>query len=494
MASPDPDPSMTLQPKFTPHLQRLDLAALLALLLINLVWLSALAFPFLDLDDNLYITGNPAILHGLSWQTFSWAFTNSNAEFWLPLTWLSLALDSTLFGTHAWGYHLTNILFHVANTLLLYLLFRKICGGIGKSLFAAALFAVHPQRIESVVWATERKDVLAVFFGLLTLLAYVRYARSKNFPRYFLVCLLFLCGLMSKPMLVTLPLILLLLDYWPLNRLDRFTFTTLWPLLKEKIPLFAFSAGISIDTLLMRAAGGSPDSPLLVRLSNMVLSYSLYIRDFFYTGFLSLAYLPRTNIPMWIIVALLVAFFLINAFLFLQLRRKKNFAKPLLIGWLWFLISLFPMSGIIQSGSIIRADRFSYFPIIGILIMLIWGIAPAISLHRLPRSLLALAACAILIFSIVGTWQRLSLWREPLQLYEHDLAQDDNNFYLHMIAGFACEERNLDDRALAHFKRAAELEPDAARIYRREASNIFKRHLAAAASQNHPNTIPAPIR
>jgi hypothetical protein len=432
-----------------PHGRR-DCRAYAAILIINLLWLIALHVPFIHLDDALYITDNPIVRAGLTPAGIRWAFTTQLGGFWMPLTWVSLMTDVSLFGTSAWGFHLTNIILHILNALLVYRLLREVAGGVGASMLAALLFSLHPQRVESVAWAVERKDLLAALFGLLALLAYVRYVKQTTALRSLAVFTLMLASLLSKPMLLTLPLLLLVLDYWPLQR----TATTPWPrLLREKLPLFLLAIAMGINTYMIQAASGYLRGDLSVRLRNCILSYALYLRDSIAPRWLALHYWPRTHIPIWQLVTAIAILAAVTA---LALALKPPQRKPALAGWIWFVIAIFPMTGILQSGYSIRADRFMYFPSLGLIIALLWGFVPALRLANAARIVLAIAAVSLLTWCTID---RLRLWRDPLALYEHDLQIEPDNPVLHTMAGMAARERGLHDDARRHFHRAHELDP-----------------------------------
>jgi hypothetical protein len=462
---------------------RWDIFACLVLLGCCAIWLLAIPLPYQPMDDPTYILDNPYVRNGLSWATVQWAFTTTLGGFWFPLTWLSLALDSTLFGMHAWGYHLTNVLFHAMNTLLVYALFRRLTAGERTGtwkacLFAAALFAVHPQRVESVVWAVERKDVLAAFFGLLTLLMYLVYVRKPSPERYLGVTLLLVCSLLSKPMLVTIPALLLVLDYWPLERLKS---GRVWAVAREKIPWLLIALAISLNTYLIQLSQGVLAGSMGERARNAAVNYFLYVRDFFYMRHLAVVYGPMPWVGAWQVTAAVLFVVAVTAIAATLAWRNIPGGKPFLVGWLWYAGVVFPMSGIVQSGYNIRADRFSYFPMLGLTLALVWGVLPLLSVGRWRwGSMLA----AIAVVGLLG-WlsvERMKLWQDPAMLAEHDLRIEPDNAMLEALAGFGLEkhlefdatapdadatayaekEHELRDRAFAHFRRAEKLDPSLA--------------------------------
>jgi tetratricopeptide (TPR) repeat protein len=422
---------------------------------------------FINYDDPRYVYENPSVLQGLTWQGIRWAFIHSHAANWHPLTWLSHMLDVELFGLWPGGHHLTSVLFHALNAVLLFWLLHQLTGSLWPSAFAAAFFAVHPLRVESVAWIAERKDVLSGFFFLLTLLAYVRYARLPWSPwRYALVFFLFAAGLMAKPMLVTLPLILLLLDFWPLNRLAPAksqpafrwkSFALSRRVLLEKIPLLALVLGSCIATILAqeKAIQNFAQYSLGLRMANAANSYMTYFKQMvcpvelaiFYPY--SAKYLHPANI-LCAVFLLLLLFGVTWA-----LRRRYPF---LIVGWWWYFIMLIPVIGIVQVGSQAHADRYTYLPHIGLIIAFVWLAVPkkdAFPSYPWKRSM---ALVILLLFSRLA-YLEASQWKNSETLWRRALAHTPPNVIVHTNLGMLLIESGRVDESLHHFQQAAEIDP-----------------------------------
>ncbi|HEV7925868.1 MAG TPA: tetratricopeptide repeat protein [Verrucomicrobiae bacterium] len=411
---------------------------------------------FVNYDDPAYITSNEAIRHGLTAQSVQWAFETGAASNWHPLTWLSHMADVDLYGMEPAGHHLTSVLLHAANGVLLFLILLRMTGALWRSAFVAAVFALHPLRVESVVWVSERKDVLSTFFWMLTVWAYVRYARefkvrgSKFKVFYVLSLVFFACGLMSKPMLVTLPLVLLLLDYWPLERLAQ----GVAGLVKEKIPFFILAAASSVVTFLVQRHGGSVSSltgvPVGARLGNAFISYVRYVQKLFWPARLSPLYPHPGYWPWWEVAG---AVLLLTAITVWVVRRAH--AQPYLaVGWFWFVVILAPTIGLVQVGIQSMADRYSYVASVGLLIMLTWGAAEWIGSRRwvlATAAALALGACAIL------TPRQAAFWRTSETLFTHAVDVTDNNYLAYNNLGFDLSNRGEMERAMVDFRRALEI-------------------------------------
>ena len=331
-------------------------------------------FDFVSFDDTAYVLNNPHLRHGLSWEGIRWAFGTTSCEFWHPLTWLSFLLDFELFGLHPGGYHLTNVVWHLLATLLLFALFCRMTGCLWRSAFVAAFFALHPLHVESVAWVSERKDVLSAFFWMLTLYLYVYYTEKPALKRYLPVVFSFVCGLMSKPMVVTLPLVMILLDVWPLKRLN-FDREGLLLQLKEKLPLLTLSAVFTAVTLYAqyRPAGRDLQFPLASRAANAFVSLVTYLQKTLWPTHLAAFYPFPDHIPALKAVAAVALIFLITASAAAAAKRLPF----LFVGWFWFLICISPVAGVVPIGDFAMADRFHYLPSIGLSVILAWGL-PAI--------------------------------------------------------------------------------------------------------------------
>lgn len=403
-------------------------------------------YGFVNYDDDDYVSNNPVVRAGLTWPGFVWAFDDQHDCNWHPLTWLSHMTDCQLFGVNPGAMHLENVLLHCANAVLLLLLLNSMTQAFWRSASVAALFALHPLRVESVAWIAERKDVLSGFFFMLTLLCYVKaVTRGKaqvagkdanpspatcHLPLYRLSLLCFVLGLLSKPMLVTVPIVLLLLDFWPLQRFtihdSRFVIIRL---IREKIPFFLLSVIAGIITLFAQRAGGSwvpVNTPFFSRIGNVVIGYWNYIEKLFWPQNLSFLYLRSDRIST---AAFFLAVFLaaISAIAAIQLRRRPWFAA----GWLWFLVMLLPVSGLLQLGRLSIADRYTYLPAIGFYIIVVWGIADVFAVlfsQKICHWLATAGATAILLACAILTRQQLACWQNPQTLMEQALKVDPNNY------------------------------------------------------------------
>jgi protein O-mannosyl-transferase len=413
---------------------------------------------FTNFDDDGYITGNTHVTGGLTWPAIVWAFKSGYAANWHPLTWISHMVDSQLYGLNPAGHHLTNALLHIANTLLLFILLNMTTGAIWRSAFVAALFAWHPMHVESVAWAAERKDVLSAFFWMLTLIAYAKYAKAPK-PTgsaalfYSLALLFFACGLMSKPMVVTLPFILLLLDFWPLG---RFNASSIKRLVIEKIPFLALSFCGSVATYLVQKTGGAVSSdPLSFRIENALWAYERYIAKIFWPTNLAVVYpFPNYSLIVPAIVAALLLIICSVAFISLSQRLPYLFT-----GWFWFLGTLVPVIGIVQVGSASMADRYSYLPSIGLFILVTWGLS---DFFQSPggKKFVAAAGIAALAGCFVLTDIQITYWRSSITLFRHALDVTMDNYVADACSGQALDAAGDDKDALGYCREAVKLDPD----------------------------------
>jgi len=429
---------------------------------------------FINYDDITYVTGNPHLQAGFSPEGIIWAFTSGYAGNWHPLTWISHILDIQLYGMDPGRHHLTNVLFHIGNTLLLFLVFRRMTGALWCSAFIAALFALHPLHVESVAWIAERKDVLSTFFWMLTMGAYAWYVERRGFLRYLLVLLFFILGLMAKPMLVTLPFVLLLLDYWPLS---RFQFghqngniviqrkSVVIRLICEKIPLFALAAASCIVTLFAQQSGGAVCSfsafPINIRIANALVSYVGYIVKMLWPHQLAVLY-PYPGMLPWIQVigaCLLLVFISILAFM--ALKR----CPWLIVGWVWYIVTLVPVIGLVQVGSQAMADRYTYVPLIGIFIMIAFGVPELMSGWRYRKIGLSTMAVACLLVLMATTWFQVRYWANSVTLFERALAVTENNYVLHSNLGVTLFSKGKVDEAIDHFHDAMRINPRYAKAH-----------------------------
>lgn len=451
------------------HLIRNALTCLFLIAIILAVYLQVKDFEFITLDDNNYVFQNPYVQQGLTQKSIITAFTTTTGSFWIPVTVLSLMTDYEIYGLNAGGYHLTNVLFHILNTLLLFFTLKQLTGSFFRSSFAASFFAVHPMFVESVAWISERKDVLSMFFLLLTIIFYNRYARQKNTAGYFYIFIFFALGLMAKPMLVTLPFALLLLDYWPLNRLSlsRKNFLKkLTPLLIEKIPLFFFSILFSIITFTTQNRGGAvvrlENYPIIVRINNAVISYILYLKKFFIPTDLAVFYPhPLNTIPLWQ-TAISASLLMLVSYAAIRLSKKYPF---FLMGWLWFAGILFPVIGISQSGLQAMADRFIYIPSIGLIIIMTWGATTFINSLNIKRKIIVPLVFLILFIFSATAWIQTGYWQNSIVLFRHTIKVTKNNYTAHSCLANAYFDRNIYTFAKEHYVKALEINPSHAKTY-----------------------------
>ena len=448
--------------------RRLLIGPMLVLLTLAVYWPVA-EFQFVIIDDPLYVTENPHVLRGLSWDNVDWAIMNSDVAMWHPLTWLSLMLDVELFGLQPGGFHLINLLLHIANTLLLYAVLKQMTAAIWQSALVAALFAIHPLHVESVAWITERKDVLSLFFGLWSLWAYTLYARRPSKTWYLLSLSAFTLSVLAKPMLVTLPFLLLVLDCWPLQRV-RFSGDDTTPadnplrswrlLLIEKIPFLIPAILCSVLTFLTEQHGGALPSltayPPAVRLCNAVVVYVLYILQMFWPVNLAVYYPhPGAAIPMEQVLGAASVLTIITIAAWYARRRHPY----LLVGWLWYLGTLLPMIGLVQVGAYRMADRFTYFPLIGLFIAIAWLLA---SLVRNGRGQPVVITAVVLAVLGALTWSariQAAYWRNSELLFRRAIAVTENNALAHNNLGLALDDQGRFAEAIEQFQIALSVDP-----------------------------------
>lgn len=493
------------------------LASLLLGVITFVIHCHACANDFVNYDDDIYVTRNKEVLGGLTWPNLAWAWTSIDASNWHPLTWMSLQLDSALFAKPGPGHsrvidprgcHFTNALLHTANTVLLFWVLRLLTGFLGRSWIVAALFALHPLHVESVAWVSERKDVLSTLFWMLTLLAYYFYAQKPGWRRYLLVVLPFALGLAAKPMLVTLPFVMLLLDYWPLERLARVagaesskprsvgesgasktqprlpsrqapgtqysvqrtpykSSVRKWrPLFLEKVPLLALSAASSGVTLHAQHHGKAVASlsylPLAARISNALTAYAAYIGKMFYPVDLALIYPHPGNYLPGMQVAMALAVVAAVSLLVIKLGSRFPYLP---VGWLWYLGTLVPVIGLIQVGQQAMADRYTYIPLIGLFIMLAWGVADLAIWSRMEKVALPVTAMALLILGLLS-WYQIEIWRDSVTLWSHTVNVTSNNAEARNQLGMALTEVGEIDEAIHQYQEALKMSPHSARTYR----------------------------
>jgi tetratricopeptide (TPR) repeat protein len=435
-------------------------AGLLALT-VGLLFAQTSRYEFLNFDDDKYVTNNPPVAGGLTPSGIVWAFTDTHTSNWIPVTWISLMLDCELYGKNAGGHHITNVILHAVTAGLLLLVQWSMTRRLWPSALAAAVFAVHPLRVESVAWVTERKDVLSGLFFVLALGAYVAYVRRPfSLGRYSAVALWFLLGMMAKPILVTFPFLLLLLDYWPLGRLRG----RLAARIVEKLPLLALAAGIGVVALCIRGTTTAATGrfSLAWRLENALVSYVFYLGKLFYPVHLAVLY-PRVSLlPVWKVVAASLVLAGISAAAF-HWRRRLPY---LLVGWLWYLGMMVPVIGLLQVGVGNGANRFTYLPQIGLAVALAWALADAYRRWPAGRWACGVGAAVVLAAMMAGAWHETDHWRDSLSMWQHTLACTGSNHVAETNYGAALADAGRFEEAIAHYRKALEFEPDAPLVHR----------------------------
>jgi len=424
---------------------------------------------FIDYDDNEYVYDNPVVARGLTLKGIVWAFSFHAAN-WHPLTWLSHMLDCQLYGLHPGGHHLTNVLLHTATVIMFFLVLRRMTGALWRSAFVAAVFAIHPLRVESVAWVAERKDVLSGLFFMLTMGAYVRYVRRSQSPvRYGLVVLLFALGLMCKPMLVTLPLVLLLLDYWPLQRAEP-----AWKLAREKLPLLALSAAACVVTLLAQTetVQSMETISLPLRLGNALASCMIYLRQMIFPAGLAVPYpYPHNGLPGWEVALAGTLLAGLSAAAWWQRGRQPW----MLMGWLWYLVMLLPVVGLIQVGGQAHADRYTYLPQIGIYVAVTWLAAEWGAKRHAGRAALGGLMAAVLGALIMCARQQTAYWKNSETLWTHALGCTASNQVAHDNLGVTFVQQGRVDEAIVQYQSAVQIDPGYAEAHNNLATALARK-------------------
>lgn len=428
---------------------------------------------FINFDDDIYITNNRYVQEGLTVKGLAWAFTTTHAANWHPITWISHMIDCELYGLNPMGHHWTNLQIHIANTLLLFFIFQQMTGAMWRSAFVAALFAVHPLHVESVAWIAERKDLLSTFFGLLAIQMYHRYVLKKKLFFYLMIILFFGLGLMAKPMLVTFPFVLLLLDYWPLKRfqssddrtysksLRRFDFPKLLRLFLEKVPLLFLSL-ISSGVTIIAQKGMNALPPLelyslLVRIKNALVTYVGYLVKTAWPKSLSVYYPhPGDTLPGWHVFGAILLIVGISVLVILAVKQYPY----MIVGWLWYLGTLVPVIGLVQVGGQAMADRYTYIPLIGIFIIFAWGFHDVGGEHFYRKVFISIFAMVILSTFIGRTFIQTNYWKNSITLFENANRINGNISLVHNNLGVAYYDIENYDRAIFHYKKALVIEPE----------------------------------
>lgn len=432
-------------------------------------------YGFVNYDDLTYVSKNQNIKSGITWESVKWAFATGHAGNWHPLTWISHMLDWRLFGTDAGWHHLTSLFLHIANALLLFAVLRRMTNTLWRSAFVAAAFALHPLHVESVAWITERKDVLSTFFWMLTMAAYLRYVQRPGPVRYLLALLFFAMGLMAKPMLVTLPFVLLLLDYWPLGRFQfgqnvkhlgrqRSKSTNavsqrrpLYHLLWEKVPFLAISAISSVVTFLVqRSAGAVKEASFTIRIANAFVSYGKYIGKTIWPSRLAMFYpYPDKTDLIWQAVAFASLSVIISVTVVCLMRRRRY----LFTGWLWYLGTLVPVIGLVQVGDQALADRYTYIPLVGLFIIIAWGVSDLIAKWRFRKPALAASAIAVLLALSICAHRQQRHWRNTTTLCEHAFEVTQDNYVAHFCMAGDLLRQGKTNQAIAHYRQSLQIKP-----------------------------------
>ena len=453
-------------------IRRAVLPLLLLLIVVAAFW-PVMENGFINLDDPGYIFRNVHVTSGLSVQNTEWALLAMEMQNWHPLTWLSHQADAEMFGLNPAGHHFTSLLLHACSTVLLFLFLYRATGAYWQSGFVAALFGIHPLHVESVAWAAERKDVLSGLFWMLTLLAYARYVARPQAARYGLVVTMFLFGLLAKPMLVTLPFVLLLLDYWPFERVlvqesvrpGRCPPASLARAGLEKVPLLALAAASSIITVYAQRGGGAISTlgevPATLRVSNAVVSGMSYVVKMFWPTNLSILYPLDVSLPAWKIAG--SALILLScSYLAIRLAKRHPY---LCVGWFWYLGTLIPVIGIVHVGSQAMADRYTYLPLIGLFVMIAFGVPTLLARFRHRTQVLAAAGAVTLLPCAYLTHARIADWRDDMSIFTQALRVTERNLVVHYNLGVALAEKGRNDEAVAQYLEAIRINPDFAEGY-----------------------------
>lgn len=458
---------------------------LLAFLLVvatAVAYWQVLVSDFVLYDDDVYVMRNPIVQEGLTLSGIRWALgTKFNAN-WHPLTWMSHMAVCQLFGLNASSHHAVNLLLHVLSTLLLFSVLRRMTRSDYRSAFVAALFAIHPLHVESVAWVSERKDVLSTFFWFLTMWAYVRYVESPSVRRQMIVIAAYALGIMAKPMLVTLPFVLLLLDYWPLRRLGKKATkaadkqTTVFDLVWEKVPLFGIAAMSCVMTYQAQQIGGAVASkdllPLSIRLANALVAYIAYITKTIWPAKLAVFYPhPVDTLPHWQVAGSAILLTVISVAVVFVAKNRPY----LTVGWLWYVGTLVPVIGLVQVGEQAMADRYTYIPLVGLFIAVTWAIGDLLTvtvdpntnaasdssrIRRSVRLATVVVGVGIIAALMVRTWIQVGYWRNSLSLFAHAVEVTENNYAMHAKLGMALAAENRTDEAIAEYRKAIRARPD----------------------------------
>ena len=433
---------------------------------------------FINYDDDDYVTENRQVRAGCTIEGVTWAFTTRFHGHWHPLTWLSHMMDCQLFGLNPGRHHLASLFLHIANTLLLFLVFKRMTGALLRSAFVAALFALHPLHVETVAWVADRKDVLSTFFWMLTMWTYVRYSKRPGFNRYLPVLIAFVLGLMAKPMVVTLPFVLLLMDYWPLGRYSTiqpfnhsttrlFNHSSLPRLVWEKVLFLIFVGACAVVTVSVMQYERTPALdlsklwPTKSHIANALVSYITYIGKMLWPLDLAIPYPYPEVLPVWQVGG---AGLLLLCISFLVFWRRRHYPY-LLVGWLWYLVTLVPVIGLVKVGPHAMADRYTYVPLIGLFIIIAWGVPDILARWRYRRIVLAISTGIVLAAFMICTWLQVCYWTDSITLFRHTVNVTANNYVGHNNLGKGLARQGNFKEAISHFSEAVRIKPDCAEAY-----------------------------
>ncbi|MBF0516236.1 MAG: tetratricopeptide repeat protein [Nitrospirae bacterium] len=467
-----------------------DVVAIGLAIAIVLVYLPVRNFDFIRYDDEKYVTENPHVLTGLTAEGLLWAFKTTEIGFWQPLPWISHMMDVEVFGLNAGAHHLVNVVFHAMNTIILFMALGTLTGAVWRSAFVAALFALHPMHVESVAWVAERKDMCSGLFWVLAILAYTRFARRPSVWRYLPVLCCFILGLMSKPMVAALPVVLLLLDYWPLGRFSETGGQrTFGALFMEKLPMFVISAAAALVTFYTETAGRTLTVvPLSGRIANAALAYALYIGKMFYPVGLSVIYPINVTIALWQICLSVFATVGISA---MAIWHRKRFPY-LFTGWFWFVIVMLPSSGIVTFGAMefqAMADRYTYVPYIGLFLTI--AMAPPDDWLNTTAEKTAAAAAAIfiVIVSMAVSATQLQHWRDTITVFQHAVKVTDSNYVAYNNLGTALALKGIDNASYAAFETAVTIAPEYKTAYINLGNLLMQRNKPQEAMNNYQKAL-----
>lgn len=456
------------------------------------------AYGYVNFDDPEYVANNVFVKQGISKETIAWAFQTTTTANWHPLTWISYFLDAHFFGSTPGVHHLINLLFHATNVVLLFIIFRRMTAETWPSAIISALFALHPLHVESVVWISERKDVLSTLFWMLTIWCYAGYSTHKDIKRYLAALIFFSLGLMAKPMLVTLPCILLLLDYWPLHRLSFFpektdptktSLSSIFLLIREKIPFFAITIASSVVTFMVQKSAGAVKSldfiPLSLRLANALNSYIGYLKKIIWPYPLAVFYPYPSYYPWWKTIGSLLLLIAISYVAFYNMKRHPY----LLVGWLWYVGSLIPVIGIIQVGSQAMADRYTYVPAIGIFLAFVWAGNELFQKWHVNKA--AVVTATLLVFAALSavTWVQKTYWKDSITLFRHAIAVTTDNYLAHSNLASTYAQSREFDKAIWHYLEALRAKPDYAMAHNNLGLALDHKGLHADAVQQYSEAL-----